>query len=65
MLNRVLNSLVSDAKPERHAPVQDQTAEGQAVLVKSEPVTISGAFKSRSQACAERNPSGQAETVTS
>jgi len=45
MLNRVLNSLVSDAKPERHAPVQDQTAEGQAVLVKSEPVTISGDFK--------------------
>jgi len=49
MLNRVLNSLVSDAKPERHAPVQDQTTEGQAVLVKSEPVTISGDFRSRPQ----------------
>jgi len=37
--------------------------EGQAALVKSEPVTIFGGFKRRPQACAGRSPSGQAGTV--
>jgi len=43
---------------------QFQTPGGQTALAKPEPVTVSGEFKRRPQACAGRSPSGQAETVT-
>jgi len=41
-----------------------QTAEGQAAAVKPEPVTISGDFTGRPQACSGRRPSDRAEFVT-
>jgi len=41
-----------------------QTTEGQAASVKPEPVTISGDFTDRPQACSGQRPSNRAEFVT-